>query len=169
VWNTIGPGSKRTAWGSSSTDEHVNDQFPLTQGRRDEEFFSIYQTLPAIVDWYNNDQLEEPLYGPIVNAARYLMRSMWEPTLSAFRYTSCPQSRTARELNAQILEGVGYAWRLSGDQELRHALLAGLSACLTTPHHSTTPPDGKDISSRMRSMPFIMVDIVNASRHLSTT
>jgi hypothetical protein len=111
-----------------------------------------------------HEATQDPVVGnAIVNAARYLMRSMWEPKYNAFRYTSCPESKTAGELNAQILEGIGYAWRLSGARELGAALLAGLEACLTTPHLSTTPPDGKDISSRMRSMPFIMYDVVNVA------
>jgi hypothetical protein len=116
-----------------------------------------------------HEATQNPAVGQaIVDAARYLLRDMWEPQYNAFRYTSCPQSRTARELNAQILEGVGYAWRLSGDSELGATLLAGLDACLTTPHNSTTPPDGKDISSRMRSMPFIMYDIVKAASPVTT-
>lgn len=118
--------------------------------------------LLAALKRYHEETQDQAVGAAIVAAARYLMRSMWEPELNAFRYTSCPASRTAAELNAQILEGVGYAWRLSGDTELRNALVAGLAACLTTPHNSTTPPDGKDISSRMRSLPFIMYDIASA-------
>jgi len=75
----------------------------------------------------------------IVDAAHYLMRSMWEAPRAAFRYTACPGSTVAAELNAQILEGIGYAWRLCEDEALKQALLAGLAACLTTPYHSTTP------------------------------
>jgi hypothetical protein len=116
--------------------------------------------LLAALKRYHEETQQAAVGDAIVAAAHYLLHSMWEPKHDAFRYTSCPASKTAGELNAQILEGLGYAWRLSGDAELRDALVAGLAACLTTPHNSTTPPDGKDISSRMRSMPFIMHDIV---------
>ena len=99
----------------------------------------------------------------IVAAGGYMLRSMWEEEQHAFRYTSCPQSKVDPELNSQVLEGIAYAWRLSGDAALRDALLAGLPACLTTPQGSGTPPVGKDISMRMRSMPFITADVVRAA------
>ncbi|MGQ9555645.1 MAG: exo-rhamnogalacturonan lyase family protein [Anaerolineae bacterium] len=124
--------------------------------------------LLAALKRYHEETHEQAVGESIVAAGRYLIRSMWEPEQSAFRYTSCPQSKTNPELNAQILEGIGYAWRLSGDEELKQVLLTGLEACLSSPHNSTTPPDGKDISMRMRSLPFIMHDIVQAGRTAAT-
>jgi hypothetical protein len=136
--------------------------------------------LLAALKRFHEETQDEAVGQAIVDAAHYLMRSMWEAPRAAFRYTSCPGSTVVAELNAQILEGIGYAWRLCGDEALKQALLAGLAACLTTPYHhlfiekpmtttvddadrSTTPPAGKDISMRLRSMPFIVHDVVSAA------
>ena len=116
--------------------------------------------LLAALKRYHEETQDSAVGDAMVNASKYLVRSMWEPEHGAFRYTACPDSTMSAELNAQILEGIGYAWRLSQDEELRRILLAGIAACLTTPHNSTNPPDGKDISTRLRSMPFIMRDVV---------
>lgn len=110
-----------------------------------------------------HEETEDAAVGQaIVDAAHYLIHSMWEAGHGAFRYTSCPRSAVAGELNTQILEGIGYAWRLSGDETLKQTLLVGLAVCLTTPADSTTPPVGKDISARMRNMPFIMHAVLHA-------
>jgi hypothetical protein len=98
----------------------------------------------------------------IVAAGGYLRRSMWEPEARAFRYTSCPQVKTDPELNTQLLEGIAYGWRLSGDADLREVLLSGLAACLSSTIGSGEPPIGKDVSMRLRSMPFIMHDAIVA-------
>jgi hypothetical protein len=119
--------------------------------------------LLAALKRYHMETQSPAVAEAIINAANYLVTNLWEADHDAFRYTSCPESVIDRELNAQILEGIGYAWQLSKDEKLRKVLIAGLDACLTTPHNSTTPPDGKDISSRMRSMPYIMYDIVHAT------
>ena len=47
----------------------------------------------------------------IVAAAHYLIRDMWEDAEGAFHYTSCPGSGVSPSLNAQVLEGLAYAWR----------------------------------------------------------
>jgi hypothetical protein len=118
--------------------------------------------LLAALKRYHMETEDPAVAKAIVDASRYLVTNLWEPEYGAFRYTSCPDSTISAELNTQILEGLGYAWQLSKDESLREVLLAGLDVCLTTPYNSTTPPVGKDISSRMRSMPFIMNDVVNA-------
>ena len=92
----------------------------------------------------------------IVDGARYLVQNLWEDDVKAFRYTSCPDSHGGGSLNAQILEGIGYAWALSGDEALGETLRSGLDYCLVEISPATSPPVGKDVSTRLRSMPFIM-------------
>jgi hypothetical protein len=118
--------------------------------------------LLAALKRYHEETLDQAVGKAIVDAAHYLVRSMWVPEQNAFRYTSCPQSKVDPELNAQILEGIGYAWRLSKSEKLAQILSAALTSCLTSPRGSGTPPVGKDISMRMRSMPFIMRDAVES-------
>lgn len=118
--------------------------------------------LLAALKRYHEETREQAVGDSIVAASHYLVRSMWATDQSAFHYTSCPQSRIALELNTQILEGIAYGWRLSRDEELRQVLTSGIASCFTPPHNSPEPPDGKDISMRLRSMPFIMRDVVAA-------
>lgn len=92
----------------------------------------------------------------IVDGARYVVQNLWEDDVKAFRYTSCPDSHGGGSLNAQILEGIGYAWALSGDEALGETLRSGLDYCLVEISPATSPPVGKDVSTRLRSMPFIM-------------
>jgi len=117
--------------------------------------------LLAALKRYHEETGDEAVAESIVAAARYLVRDMWEEEHTAFRYTSCPQSSVTRS-NTQELEGLGYAWRLSRDEELRHVLIAGWEACLSTPL-SAAAPYGKDVSTRLRSMPFILRDVVSAT------
>jgi len=120
--------------------------------------------LLAALKRYHEETQDEAVGKAIVAGARYLVRVMFEDDTSLFRYTTCPQSVASEGLSAQVLEGVGYAWRLSKDVKLRHALVAGMQACLDNPENRISPPVGKDISTRLRSLPFIMYDVVRAAK-----
>lgn len=49
----------------------------------------------------------------LVRLARYLVQDMWDPAQETFRYTSCPASNPID--SRQMIEGLSYAFRLSGD------------------------------------------------------
>ena len=67
---------------------------------------------------------DETVQESIVRAARRLVEEHWNPQRTAFRYTSCPTIHFTDDLNSVILEGLGYAWRLSDDPQLARPLLA---------------------------------------------
>ena len=115
----------------------------------------------AALKRYHEETGDTAVEQAIVDAAHYLIKSMWDPQRNAFRYTSCPGS-TVSGLNTQILEGIGYAWYLSGDEVLKQTLLDGLPGCLTPPSTRPGSAVGKDISTRLRSMPFIMEAVVRS-------
>lgn len=54
----------------------------------------------------------------LVCAARFLVSDMWMPAEGAFRYTSCPHSPPAPDLNFLILDGLVHAYVLTGDPAL---------------------------------------------------
>ncbi len=120
--------------------------------------------LLAALKRYHEETNDEAVAKAIIGGANYLVNVMWVEETSLFRYTTCPQSIPSEALNTQVLEGIGYAWRLSRDANLRQALVAGTQACLDNPEGRISPPVGKDISTRLRSLPFIMYDMVRASR-----
>jgi len=120
----------------------------------------------------------------IVAAGGFLIRDMWVPELSCFRYTSCPRSAPSPEQNMQLLEGICYAHRLSRDEGIRNvALIATRSVLGQIPlkfSHEigirillraamqtllgqplVEPPRGfvKEISAWMRSAPHILYDV----------
>jgi hypothetical protein len=120
----------------------------------------------------------------IVRAAGFLIRDMWVPELSCFRYTSCPRSAPSPEQNIQVLEGLAYAYRLSGDDGIRSICLIAtksvlgqiplkfshevgirilLRAAMQVALGQTLaePPRGigKEISTWLRSSPHILYDI----------
>lgn len=117
--------------------------------------------LTAALKRYHEETGDRAVGDAIVAAAHYLIRDMWEDAEGAFHYTSCPGSGVSPSLNAQVLEGLAYAWRVSRDEGLRRIVLAAWDACLETAL-STTPPYGKDVSMRLRSMPFILQDVISA-------
>ncbi len=119
--------------------------------------------LMAALKRYHEETQDAAVGEAIVAAARFLVRDMWEDGEDAFHYTSCPQSKVTPSLNAQVLEGLGYAWRISGDERLRDVLQRGWDACLGTELRNT-PPYGKDVSMRLRSMPFMLGDVLAARR-----
>jgi len=117
--------------------------------------------LTAALKRYHEETRDAEVGQAIVAAARYLVNSMWEDSENAFHYTSCPQSRVTPALNAQILEGFAYAWRISGDERLRDVFLRGWEACAETEGRDE-PPLGKNVSMRLRSMPFMLGDVLAA-------
>ncbi len=91
----------------------------------------------------------------IVKAAEFMIRDMWVPEEKAFRYTSCPKSHLQKGLNHIKLEGISYAYRLSGKEIFKEVVLSGIEEI---------PEDvgfGKTLSSIMRVAPYILYDIEN--------
>ena len=122
--------------------------------------------LLAALERFHEETGDAAVGQAIVHAARYLVDDMWEPQRGAFRYTSCPGSHVHAVLIANVIEGIGYAWRLCGDERLKQVLLADLDTGLSTPYNSTNPPVGKDISTHLRNMPFTLHDMISAGGSL---
>ena len=106
---------------------------------------------------------DEAVADSIVKGAEFLIKDMWVPQDSAFRYTSCPKSsngRGAKGLNSCILEGISYAYRLSGKELFKDIVLKGIKAW-TESLGAGVPPIGKAISSQTRIAPQVLYDIEN--------
>jgi hypothetical protein len=105
---------------------------------------------------YYHQVTGEPAVGDaIVGAARFLVRDMWEEERGAFRYTSCPKSGVGTTLNYEIMEGIGYAARLSGDKELTRIFVKGTRAALRGRGSSIS----KSLVQSMRFTPRILFDL----------
>jgi hypothetical protein len=89
----------------------------------------------------------------IVKGADFLIRDMWIPNLKCFRYTSCPKSEAAPLLNSLILEGISYAYRLSGKERFKDIVVIGMESVIEDLSF------GKSISQYMRFTPYTLYDI----------
>ena len=94
----------------------------------------------------------------IVGACEFLIREHWLAAEKAFRYTRCPKSGTSAARNSLILEGPAYAYRLSGDERFRSAVLDGFHDGLKGAAHAAQPI-GKHFGERACVAPHILYDI----------
>ena len=98
----------------------------------------------------------------IVRAAEYIIEANWVPELRVFRYTNCPHSSKSVGQNAQMIEGLGYAWRLSKSPKIGRVLIDAMERCFRA------APDGmgKSVSCWMRQAPFALRDYADARAEL---
>ena len=99
----------------------------------------------------------------IVGACEFLIREHWIAAEKAFRYTRCPKSGISAARNSLILEGPAYAYRLSGDERFKSAVLNGFSAGLKGSAHAAQPI-GKHFGERACVAPHILYDIDTCMR-----
>ena len=99
----------------------------------------------------------------IVGACEFLIREHWLAAEKAFRYTRCPKSGTSAARNSLILEGPAYAYRLSGDERFKSAVLTGFYEGLKGAAHAAQPI-GKHFGERAWVAPHILYDIDTCMR-----
>ena len=105
---------------------------------------------------YYHEATDDPaVCDTIIGAARFLVRDMWVEERGAFRYTSCPKSSLGTTLNYEIMEGIGYAARLSGDAELAHVFVKGTRTAIRDKGSSIS----KSLVQSMRFTPRILFDL----------
>ena len=100
----------------------------------------------------------------IVGAARWLLTHTWDAAQRGFRYTPCPNlglHGAAVGNTLQVVEGLGYAYRLTRDAAIADTILAALPH-LAQPRLATTPDEASAIGNRLcsetRSMPAFLAD-----------
>lgn len=100
----------------------------------------------------------------IVGAARWLLSHTWDTGQRLFRYTPCPNlgaHGAAVGNTQQVVEGLGYAWRLTRDDAVADTILAALPH-LAQPRLASTPEEVSGIGNRLcsetRSMPAFLAD-----------
>ena len=120
----------------------------------------------------------------IVRAAHYVIDSYWVAETRTFRYTNCPHIWVHVSMNPQMLEGLGYAWRLSKSRVIGEVLVGAVERCFAATDSesradrtlSVEVPGyprrefneeadqgfGKMISLRMRQAPFALFDYEKA-------
>jgi len=94
----------------------------------------------------------------IVRAAHYIIDANWVPEVKIFRYTQCPHSSKSVGQNDQMIEGLGYAWRLSKSPKIARVLIDTVECCLQRDPGGM----GKSVSCWMRQAPFALRDYVAA-------
>ena len=115
----------------------------------------------------------------VVRAAHYVIDSYWVAETRTFRYTNCPHIWVHASMNPQMIEGLGYAWRLSGSDSIGRVLVGAVERCFAAtdseiladrtmsvdvpgyPRREFSEADeglGKTISLRMRQAPFALFD-----------
>jgi hypothetical protein len=99
----------------------------------------------------------------IVGACDFLIREHWIAAEKAFRYTRCPKSGTSAARNSLILEGPAYAYRLSGDERFKNAVLNGFDEGLKGAAHAAQPI-GKHFGERACVAPHILYEIDTCMR-----
>jgi len=123
----------------------------------------------------------------IVRAAHYVVDVHWSPDLKVFRYTNCPHIWANVSMNPQMIEGLGYAWRLSKSDRIAEALVGAVDRCfspklsdpkrdakikLAVPGYPLRVFDtvdggvGKSVSLWMRQAPFALHDYERAKAQL---
>jgi hypothetical protein len=140
-------------WERLLVPEHCNHVPPRHMG---EAGFMVGVLLSALKRFHQITH--DPAVGAsIVAGARWLVSNMWVREAGMFRYTSCPDSPLLSIFNIMILEGLGYAWRLSGEVELYEVFGAALATVLSG--LGTLGVDGKNLSKHMRSLCFILDEL----------
>ena len=97
----------------------------------------------------------------IVRAAHYIIEANWIADLRLFRYTNCPHSSASP--GQQMIEGLGYAWRLSRSPRIGRVFVDALDRCFQEAPQGM----GKAVSVWMRQAPFALRDYADAKAHLS--
>lgn len=99
---------------------------------------------------------DERVADDIVKAARFLVKTMWEPEKLGFRYTSCPKTNVTYSSATIELEGIAFAARRANDPALAEICQQALAAALPTLSGA-----GKGMGFYLRSAPQ-MLDAVAA-------
>lgn len=93
----------------------------------------------------------------IVDSARWITDDTWMGDKGVFRYTSCPNTLPTAG-GAMLWEGLAYAARLSGDEDLRQVLLTSFRN-EATQEFIASRGTGKDISLFLRLSPYVLTDL----------
>lgn len=80
--------------------------------------------------WYHLETGDERVARAIHLGSRFLIADMWVPEVQGFRYTSCPTSSVGPWSNLLLFDGMGYAYRLTGDKDLARVLAQGTDAAI---------------------------------------
>ncbi len=80
--------------------------------------------------WYHLETGDERVARSLHLGARFLIADMWVPEVRGFRYTSCPKSSAGPWSNLLLFDGIGYAYRLTGDRELARILAQGTDSAI---------------------------------------
>ena len=94
----------------------------------------------------------------IVRAADWLIEDLYIPEKKAFRYTSCPRTGTSTTLI--LLEGLGYAYRLTGDRKYMDIGII----CLEDAWRGS-PGGCKGLAQATMSPPHFLHDVQQYERH----
>ena len=101
----------------------------------------------------------------IIGGARWLIEKTYLREKKVFKYTSCTRPRpteTGPHYFKQIIEGLGYAYRLAPDPVLEEIIRDGLQV-LGAPRHASREPRkmslGKDLSVETRYVPTLLANI----------
>lgn len=75
---------------------------------------------------------DERVANSIVKGAHFLIKDMWVPEARGFRYTSCPKSQMGAWSNFLLFDGIVFAHRRTGEDDLRDVLVSGTGPALET-------------------------------------
>ena len=92
----------------------------------------------------------------IVRGAEFLIDDMWVDDSDGFRYTSCPESSLCTDNFHRGIDGIGYAWRISGSE-----MCAGILPRATQMAIDRLSPSGKSISASLRHAPSVLRDVAH--------
>ena len=126
----------------------------------------------------------------IVGAAEYIIDANWISEGGFFRYTNCPYIWAGVAMNPQMIEGLGYAWRLSRSEKIGRVLITAVERCFSpklrdakrdgtlqvaVPHYPVRvfkvgdEGMGKSVSLWMRQAPCALCDYRTAKAELDST
>lgn len=101
--------------------------------------------------WYHQETNDPRVARSIHLGARYLIKDLWMPAVNGFRYTTCPRSSSGPWSNLLLFDGIGYAYQLTGDQELAQVLMAGTDAAI-----KSMSGMGKSFTMYIRVAPHVL-------------
>lgn len=106
---------------------------------------------------YHRETQDERVAKSIIAASDYLINELWIPKNKCFRYTSCPDTRPLPDLNILILDGIAYAYRLTGEKRFEQIAREGLMS-------ATASGFGKSLSFYIGFAPHILYHMASHSR-----
>ena len=104
--------------------------------------------------WYHMETGDPRVLESMHKASRFLIDDMWVDEVKGFRYTTCPESGKGAWSNFLLFDGMTYAYKLTGDEQIAKILRAGTDSAI-----ASMSGMGKSFSMYIRVAPHFIGEL----------